>query len=758
MADLATLVIAVDSTDVSRADKALDKLSGSADFAEKMVKRLAGAWASLKIAEHAMEAAKLSARYDMLGVSMNVVGNNAGYTAAQMAKFEEGLERTGISMVGSREALTKLAAANLDLSKSSDLARVAQDAARIGNINSTEAFGRLVQGIQSGEQEILRTMGMNVQWEAGYKKLAETMGKSADQLTAQDKLNSRLATVLDEGAKRAGVYEASLGMVGGQMLSMQRYAENLEVSIGRVFGPALQVGVNALTFALSEMQKYTDRNKQELDLLGGAAGQMAEELVQAGRSVWGLGSDVSENIDGLLLLRRTLQGIAGMAALVTDSFNGIRVAAHDVASLSAKGTGKGFSWMAKFADKVPGGEGFASALEMLAWQSRKASDIAWNGGDKIANRQLAVERWLENLDKINNAKPWTDKLGKPGGTLGNTPGGAKAPEGLTEYGREVQRLQEQLRGLTMSEEDAYRAKLQLMDDGAKGSTDKAMNLWKQIKGLQEEQELQAAITWGAGRIAEERLKEQTKLEQERKRLMEEGAKVTESLYTPAERYAKELEHLNALYAAGAIGQGTLNRKMAELDPLMGPAIQAMNNFGDSAADAFGRWAAGMDNAALSFNRLVQSMMADAARLYAQQGMKTLLGLMLDGIFGKNGATVATSSIPSGLGSGLLGGALNGLFGGPRASGGPVYGGTSYLVGERGPEIFTPSSSGAITPNHAIGGQVVNQISVNVTESGVSTSVNAGARGENIAKSLKQQMNEWAMNEMRPGGLLMNVGR
>jgi len=48
--------------------------------------------------------------------------------------------------------------------------------------------------------------------------------------------------------------------------------------------------------------------------------------------------------------------------------------------------------------------------------------------------------------------------------------------------------------------------------------------------------------------------------------------------------------------------------------------------------------------------------------------------------------------------------------GRRASGGPVMGGSSYLVGERGPEIFTPSGSGMITPNSAIGG---NTITVNV---------------------------------------------
>jgi hypothetical protein len=48
--------------------------------------------------------------------------------------------------------------------------------------------------------------------------------------------------------------------------------------------------------------------------------------------------------------------------------------------------------------------------------------------------------------------------------------------------------------------------------------------------------------------------------------------------------------------------------------------------------------------------------------------------------------------------------------GARALGGPVAPGGSYLVGERGPELFTPSSSGNITPNNALGGA---NITVNV---------------------------------------------
>ena len=53
----------------------------------------------------------------------------------------------------------------------------------------------------------------------------------------------------------------------------------------------------------------------------------------------------------------------------------------------------------------------------------------------------------------------------------------------------------------------------------------------------------------------------------------------------------------------------------------------------------------------------------------------------------------------GFGSGVingLGGVISSLLGVPgRATGGPVSAGREYLVGERGPELFVPSSSGRI---------------------------------------------------------------
>lgn len=62
--------------------------------------------------------------------------------------------------------------------------------------------------------------------------------------------------------------------------------------------------------------------------------------------------------------------------------------------------------------------------------------------------------------------------------------------------------------------------------------------------------------------------------------------------------------------------------------------------------------------------------------------------------------------------------------GAKAIGGPVQSGSAYMVGERGPEMFVPNSSGAIVPNDRMsaGGVIVNQ-TINVS-TGVQQTVRA----------------------------------
>lgn len=66
--------------------------------------------------------------------------------------------------------------------------------------------------------------------------------------------------------------------------------------------------------------------------------------------------------------------------------------------------------------------------------------------------------------------------------------------------------------------------------------------------------------------------------------------------------------------------------------------------------------------------------------------------------------------------GLVTGLLSAPFGGGRAAGGFAAAGQSFLVGERGPELFTPAASGVVSPLNGAGAGAV---TVNITLPGVS---------------------------------------
>ena len=100
---------------------------------------------------------------------------------------------------------------------------------------------------------------------------------------------------------------------------------------------------------------------------------------------------------------------------------------------------------------------------------------------------------------------------------------------------------------------------------------------------------------------------------------------------------------------------------------------------------------------------------DDLRKIALSAMEQIAAASLKALFqGAGGREGGGGGLLSGL-SGLLGS----LLGSPgRSTGGPVFGGRSYVVGENGPELFVPSGDGRIQPI-ASSGRSVN-VSIAVT--------------------------------------------
>lgn len=194
-----------------------------------------------------------AARTQELGIVLNVVGRNIGKNVKQMKAFEVGVKSMGITTQAARQSLIQMAQANIDLSHATDLARLAQDAAVIAGLDSSQAFNTLITGIQRGSLIVLRTMGLTVSWENAYKDFAETLGKTQSELTLQEKLTARVGEVMRAGANIAGTYEAAMGSAGKQMRSMKRYTEELQNQLGEHLLPVMGAGVSATTDFLKVM-------------------------------------------------------------------------------------------------------------------------------------------------------------------------------------------------------------------------------------------------------------------------------------------------------------------------------------------------------------------------------------------------------------------------------------------------------------------------------------------------------------------------
>lgn len=155
----------------------------------------------------------------------------------------------------------------------------------------------------------------------------------------------------------------------------------------------------------------------------------------------------------------------------------------------------------------------------------------------------------------------------------------------------------------------------------------------------------------------------------------EGIDLTEQVAGTEQTYA-ELIRQTAVAVGDAAGQeDRLNKARERAEEKAEFMVQVQDDLKNGLLDAI--------MAGDSF----ADTLGNVAQMLARAAMQA--ALFGDGPFG-------------GGGGGLLGAVWSGISG-ARAKGGPVAGGQSYLVGEEGPEIFTPNTMGSIIPNHRIGG-------------------------------------------------------
>lgn len=214
-------------------------------------------------------------------------------------------------------------------------------------------------------------------------------------------------------------------------------------------------------------------------------------------------------------------------------------------------------------------------------------------------------------------------------------------------------------------------------------------------------------------------------------MMSEAAALTNSLMTPLEQLLAQYERQNALLAAGAINAQTYARAVAksqeDFAKATEQAVKTSDTFAQRAAqniqDFLGNtlqnaMEGNFSNIARSFTSMINRMVAEAL---AADLARSLFGDSLKG--GSGGGLIASAASFIGR-----------MFGG-KAAGGPVSPGRGYLVGERGPEMFVPTTAGTVQPAAAMQGG--NTYVVHVTATPGMSRQTAMQQGEQIGRGIQR---------------------
>jgi len=166
--------------------------------------------------------------------------------------------------------------------------------------------------------------------------------------------------------------------------------------------------------------------------------------------------------------------------------------------------------------------------------------------------------------------------------------------------------------------------------------------------------------------------------------------------------------------------------------LDGLAVRGLNRLEDSLLGVM----QGTMSVKDAFKSMAASIISDLMRIFIQQQITGVLAGALGGLFGGGsyGGGAGTAGVK---------------YFSPRAAGGPVSKNSPYMVGERGRELFVPNQSGSIVPNHQLGGGgvVVNQ-TINL-----STGVQQTVRAEmtNMLPQIAQAAKGAVLDAKRRGG-------
>lgn len=368
-----------------------------------------------------LSATKLAARVETLRVVVGQLGESSDYTTGDLERFEGQIKAQGITTQSTLQSMAQMIQANVDLAHGSDLARIAQNNAVIANINSSEAFQRLVTVLQTGNVLMGRTMGLNLDFAGSQKKLAASLDITVDQLSQAEIMQSRLNEVKRAGVAIEGAYDAAMGTTGKTMLSLDRQLEEISLAVGQVFLPVLDKAVELLYEAAKAVNEVIESDKKlitkerELARAIIKSGGSYEDLVRQirpvvhaqGRYVYTQDTLMDTFPDVTKAFEMMTEGYRVMSPEIFEAMDATIKYEERQARLNEIISASVEPWRAYLLSVKDTGEGLVDAsgkLEELAEEAKAAQEKIDAFWDAMARGPGVVRRAISGIEKAEWAK------------------------------------------------------------------------------------------------------------------------------------------------------------------------------------------------------------------------------------------------------------------------------------------------------------------------------------------------------------------
>jgi hypothetical protein len=265
----------------------------TAALSEKLLSMGLQAFESLS--EFAKQAVEVRVQLEAVATSLEIVGNNAGYSNEEISKMTENITNLGYTTKDAMTSLTKMIQGEIDLKDAVSLSKLALDASAVSGMSEVQAQEALVRAIEYRNKRTLVTMGIVVDFTAADRTYAAELGKDVKNLSDQEKKQSAVNAVLKEGINIQGAYEAHMQTTAGLRQQAAKDQEKMFEELGVMFEPAVNAAWKDFVVILEDLLKFLEDNKDQMEefgkVLASVAGITFDELVVAIKAVIKLAGD-----------------------------------------------------------------------------------------------------------------------------------------------------------------------------------------------------------------------------------------------------------------------------------------------------------------------------------------------------------------------------------------------------------------------------------------------------------------------------------